>query len=254
MGGMSSERPCPGPENRRYREAWDAHRQALADYDPLDSAQSRPGPPEIQPWPGDPVWCPDCAARIGLRLAELDELAGILAATADGLRGDGDTERVSGSAVAPSPSRAGDDLEEMWGMLSGWETIYRDLNGWLSPPPRGELARRETACIDWLRRHLKGILASPVAADFGLEILQWHREGENSAKAGRRTVRKPMRCPSQNCRMLSLFWTEGDKEVHCMNPDCRRVLSLTEYEDEAERQAASLQRDPDAFREDTEAA
>ena len=239
---MSSEEACPGPENRRYREAWDTYRQALDSYDPLDSAQSRPDPPEIQPRPGDPVWCGDCAARISLRLAELDELAGLLAATADGLRGDGEAERVSGSAEPASPSRAADDLDEMWGMLSGWETIYRDLNGWLSPPPRGELARRETACVNWLRRHLKGILASPVAADFGLEILQWHREGEGSAKAGRRTVRKPMRCPSHNCRMLSLFWTEGDKDVHCMNPSCRRILSLREYEEEAERQADLLQR------------
>src|SRR5579859_6941018 len=137
MAGMSSEVPCPGPENRRYREAWDAYRQALADYDPLDSAQSRPDPPEIQPWPGAPVWCSDCAERIGLHLAELDELAGILAATADGLRGGEDAERVSGSAAPPSPSQAGDDLEEMWGMLSSWETIWRKLNGWLSPPPRG---------------------------------------------------------------------------------------------------------------------
>lgn len=249
---MTSEQPCPGPENRRYREAWDTYRQALADYDPLDAETSRPDPPEIQPWPGAPVWCVDCAERIGLRLAELDELAGILAATADGLRGDGENERVSGSAVPPSPSQAGDDLDEMWGMLSNWETIWRDLNGWLSPPPRGELARRETACIDWLRRHLKGILVSDVAADFGREILQWHREGEGSAKAGRRTVRKPMRCPS--CRFVTLFWTEGEKDVHCRNEDCKRVLSLAEYEAEAERQAALLQRDPDAFRAEGEAA
>ena len=248
---MTSEQACPGPENRRYREAQDAYRQALADYDPLDSAQSRPDPPEIQPWPGVPVWCSDCAARIGLRLAELDELAGILAATADGLRGDEGNERVSGSAAPPSPSQAGDDLDEMWVMLSGWETIWRKLNGWLGPPPRGELARRETACIDWLRRHLPGILVSDIAADFGREILQWHREGEGSAKAGRRTVRKPMRCPS--CKFVTLFWTEGEKDVHCRNEDCNRILSLTEYEAEAERQAAALQRDPDAFREDNAA-
>ena len=137
-------------------------------------------------------------------------------------------------------------------MLSGWETIYRDLNGWLSPPPRGELSRRETACIDWLRRHLASILVSDIAADFGLEILRWHREGVSSAKAGRRTVRKPMRCPS--CKFVTLFWVEGEKDVHCKNSDCRRVLSLAEYDDEAERQASALQRDPDAFREDGEAA
>jgi hypothetical protein len=253
MAVMTSERACPGPENRRYREAWDAYRQALADYDPLDSAQSRPDPPEIQLWPGDPVWCSDCTALIGKKLAQLDILAGILAATADGLREPGDLERVSGSSgERPSPSRAGDDLDEMFTMLSTWETVYRDLKGWLPAPPRGEMASRETECIDWLRRHFRGILVSDVAADFGREILQWHREGENSAKAGRRTVRKPMRCPS--CKFVTLFWTEGEKDVHCRNEDCKRVLSLSEYEDEAERQAAALQRDPDAFREENAAA
>jgi len=235
---MSSEEPCPGPCNRRYREARDTYRQALADYDPLDSSQSRPDPPETVPWQGEPVWCPACASRIMQKLAQLDYLAGILAAAADGHRPSGGLERVSGSQEQPSPSQAGDDLDEMFGMLSTWEEIYRGLKGWRSGPPHGELASRETECINWLQRHLKGILASEAAGDFGREILQWHREGTGSAKAGVRTLRKPMRCPS--CRMLVLFWTEGEKNVYCKNVACARVLSLAEYEIEAERQAAIL--------------
>jgi hypothetical protein len=55
-----------------------------------------------------------------------------------------------------------------------------------------------------------------------------------------------MRCPS--CKYVTLFWTEGDKNVYCKNDSCGRILTLSQYEDEAERQAAILQRggDPDA--------
>lgn len=233
MGGMSSEEACPGPCNRRYREARDAYRQALADYDPLDSAQSRPDPPEIRPWPGEPAWCGPCASRVRLYLAQLDDLIALRKAPADGHRQSDAAERVSGSAAAPTASQAGDDEDEAAAMLTGWEGAYRDIRGWPSPAPRGELASVETTCIAWLLHHLDGILRSPVAEDFGLEILRWHREFTGSAKAGVRTLRKPMRCPS--CQYLTLMWTEGEQQVNCENPACNRILSLAEYEAETER-------------------
>jgi hypothetical protein len=231
---------CIGPCNRRYREARDAFEQALAEYDPLNSEQSRPEPPGMQPWEGDPVWCGKCAASISLKLAEMDDLAAILAATADGFRdAPAGMEHVSGSGEPGSPSRAADDLDELSAMLSGWEVTYRDLMQWPSPPPRGELASAETACIAWLRRHLNGILASPAGEDFGREILQWHREINASAKTGVRTLLKPMRCPS--CQLLTLTWTEGETSVSCGNPDCNRILSLAEYDAEVERLAKEPQ-------------
>jgi hypothetical protein len=239
-------RACPGKCNERYREAWDAHEAAVASYDALDSSQSRPEPPSLGCWRGEPAWCPPCTSKITTRLAELDDLAALLGATADGHRSSAEAERVSGSSEPASQSQAADDLDEMFTMLSSWETIYRELQGWLSAPPRGELASKETGCIDWLRRHLGGILSSDIAADFGLEILQWHQESAGSAKAGVRTLRKPMRCPSRTCRNLTLFWTEGEKNVYCKNPDCGRILSLAEYEIEAERQADVLKRGGEA--------
>lgn len=226
---------CIGPCNRRYREAREAFDQALAEYDPLNSEQSRPEPPGIQPWEGMPVWCPNCASRISLKLAELDDLAAILAATADGHRASAEAERVSGTGEPGSPSQASDDLDELASMLRGWEDTYRDLRGWPSPPPRGELASAETACIAWLRRHLNGILSCPVAADFGTEILQWHREIGGKSKAGVRTLVKPMRCTS--CGLL-LAWTEGEEYVACRNPECGRLITLADYEAEVERLAA----------------
>lgn len=245
---------CPGPCNERHRRVWDEHAQALAEYDPLDASTSRPDAPEALYWHGEPVWCPPCASKIVRRLGQLDYLAAILSAADDGHRSSGDLERVSGTTEQPSPSQTGDALDEMFGMLSGWEAIYRELKGWSYGPPRGEMASRETECINWLQHHLHGILVSEVAADFGLEILQWHREAASSAKAGVRTRRKPMRCPSVSCRMLTLFWTEGEQNVYCKNPDCGRVLTLAEYEAEAERQAEMLHRGELMAEEESHAA
>ncbi len=234
---MSAEEACPGTCNRHYREARAAHKQALADYDPLDSSQSRPEAPGVTPWPGDPVWCGPCGSKIRLSLAQLDDLLALRKANADGHRQSDAAERVSGNSTEPaSPSQAGDDEDELAAMLTGWESAYRDLRRWPSAAPRGELASAETTCIAWLMHHLNGILRSPLAADFGMEVLQWHREFTGSTKAGVRTLRKPMRCPS--CQYLTLTWTEGEQQVTCSNPACNRIMSLTDYDAEAARMAA----------------
>lgn len=226
---MAEQEICPGACNRRFREARDVYRQALADYDPLDSTQSRPGIPEVAPWLGDPIWCGLCASNVRLRLAELDDLIALRKHTADGHTQSDAAERVSGSATeARSPSQAGDDEVDAAAMLTGWESAYRDIKGWPSAAPRGDLASVQTSCIAWLLHHFDGIMRSPVAVDFGLEVLQRHREFTGSTKAGVRTLRKPMRCPS--CQYLTLVWTEGEQQVNCDNPVCHRILSLTEYE------------------------
>jgi hypothetical protein len=235
-----SETACPGTCNAKYRKAMEEYAAALQDYDPLDSAQSRPDPPSLRPWPSEPAWCARCSAEITAKLPELDDLAGLRNRTADGHRHADAAERVSGSAEPPSASPAHDDIDELTGMLRTWETIYRDLNGWPAPPPRGDLADRLTTCISWLAFHLRGILASGIAADFGREVLQWHREDAAKAKAGVRTLRKPLRCPA--CGMLTLFWTEGERNVYCADPNCARVLSLADYEAEVERITADASR------------
>jgi hypothetical protein len=241
---MSTEEACPGTCNRGYREAQAAFKQALADYDRegrLDANQSRPIPPSIQAWPGNP-WCGTCKSRIGQALAELDYLAGILHAAADGHRAAPGTERVSGTAEPMSPSQAGDDLEELSSMLKGWEDAYRELRDWQFTAPRGHLASPETETINWLGKHLKEILVTPFAADFGNEILQWHREFTNKTKAGVRTERLPLRCPRPHCRLLTLTLTDGDTYVICHNPDCQARIPRTEYDAEVARLGAALER------------
>jgi len=232
----ASAGPCPGGCNRQYREAREAFDQALALYDPLDSDQSRPIPPDITPWPGDPVWCGRDSARIVRELAELDEVASLLAASADGFGGASGEQRVSGSPVHPSPSPAGDDLDELVSMLCGWEDAYRDAMGWPAPPRRGALASRLTACVSWLGVHSAGILAHrDIAEPFGAEVLLWHRELAAKAKAGARRLRKPLRCPG--CSLLTLIWDEGEADVHCANPGCSRVMSYSDYEAHVEMAA-----------------
>jgi hypothetical protein len=170
------------------------------------------------------------------QLHELDYVGCMLAAEADGLRGQSQDQRVSGSQEHPSPSPGNDDLDELLAVLTGWEDSYRAIMGWPSAPRRGFLANTITTTTAWLMARLDAILAhEDIAVDFGIEVMQWHREFTSKTKAGVRRLRKPLRCPG--CRLLLLTWTEGEKYVECSNPDCNRRLLLAEYEIEVTRRA-----------------
>lgn len=234
-----SEVPCPGPCNARWRDAQEAYREAVALYDPLDSRQSRPEPPEIRPWYGAPCWCSPCASKISLRLNQLDDLASILQRYADGHRDAPDTPMVSGSPESMSPSQAQDAADDLARMFGGWEKAYRDLRGWPTARRTEDLASWVTTVQSWLAAKLTGIMSSAIAEDFGKEILTWHREMAGPAKTGQRTLPKPLRCPSSSCQQLTLTWVEGEDWVYCSNPDCRRVMAYTDYEAEVERRAGT---------------
>lgn len=229
---------CPGPCNNLHRKAQDAYKAALAAYDPLDAAESRPEPSRIRPILGDP-WCQRCKSIIRAQLGELDDLTPIRLLFADGHAADTapDPGR-SGSSEPESPSPGGDDAEETWRMLASWEDAYRDLHGWSSPPRRGMLASRRTSTIAWLSDHLDGILISAIAEDFGAEVMQWHRELKARSKAGKRVLHKPLRCPG--CKYLTLTWDEGEKYVQCGY--CGQLLTYDEYEADVERIADGIGR------------
>jgi hypothetical protein len=244
-GAVVAGYACPGSCNRRWREAREAYAQALALYDPLDKDQSRPQPPEIPPVPGEPVWCPRDASRISQQLAELDYAASLLAAAADGYTSSTGEQRVSGSPAHPSPSPAGDDLDELVSMLTGWEDAYRDARGWPSGARKGSLASRLTECVAWLGQHLGGagqpgiLTHDGISGPFGEEIGTWHREIVAKAKAGTRRIRKPLRCPG--CGLLTLIWDEGEPDVKCGNPDCGVIMAYAEYMAEVSRRAGISQ-------------
>jgi hypothetical protein len=232
---VGSGSACPGFCNRRYREAREAYEQALALYDPLDPHQSRPEPPQVQPWEGEPVWCGPCASKISQRLHQLDDLWSLLQRYADGHREAPASPLVSASSETLSPSDAADAAQDIASLFTDWEAKYRGLRGWPSVRRDEDMADVITSCAAWLSAHLRGILASRLARAFGEGILDWHRELTGSTKAGTRKLTKPLRCPG--CRQLTLTWVEGEESVHCSDPDCRVILRYQEYEAEVSRMA-----------------
>jgi hypothetical protein len=230
--------PCPGTCNSRYHKAWAEYRAALAAYDPLDSATSRPEEPRLTAREhGSPVWCEECTTRIRLALATLDDLAALWYQAADGHRTAPVTQRIGGMTVVASPSEIRDSLDDLTRALAAWEDEYRRLRNWPAAPPRGDDAPVPTTQIAWLSSHLKEILASALAEAFGKAILSMHPQVAASAKAGQRTIRLEARCTGHGCGQRLLFWEEGTDRVECRNADCGRITTKAEYDAESEYQA-----------------
>ena len=232
---------CAGPCNARARKAMetlDAYDAAVRAWEenPVGGPPAEPEGVEVRPWPGDPVFCGRCAAIIRKELAELDDLAAIRLARADGHRSGPGGERVGGSRGTPSPSPSVDDVDEMASALRGWEAVARGQDD--TPPRRGFLAQEVTTVVAWLVAHLDQILANgDYAADFATEVRQWHRRLRQAEKAGTGRHHLPVPCP--RCGEKSLEAEDGADYVECMNRsfgnrECGRLLSRGDYEAEAQ--------------------
>lgn len=222
---MSSEVACDGPCNSRWRKHDAEYRKALAGYDPLDSDQSRPAPPEVQPVYGDP-WCPRCKAQIHEQLSQLDDLACLLAALppSPNARNDDKAGLVSGTREVPSPSRRMDDLAELGQWLRDWESVLRGED---PKPHRGYLASEITTITAWLVAHFDKLITHPdVGADFGRETRRWHRELLEKARAGQ--VDKHVKRPCPRCRLYTLWARDGEDYIRCINEDCNRRMTREE--------------------------
>jgi hypothetical protein len=229
---------CPGACNVRFRRAQAAYHEAVAKYDPLDAATSRPEPPAIRPAAGHP-WCLECQAVIRHHFWQLDRLAPLRSEIllSDGYPADASPERVSGSTEDVSPSQAGDDVLDLDRVLADWEWTYRRHMGWPAAEYYGELADQRTECIVWLGARLDGILAAPMARDFGEEVLRYHADLKGKTKAGVRKLKKPLRCLS--CGLLMLWYTDGERDVKCYTPHCGFQMPLDDYHATVEAVAAA---------------
>lgn len=232
---------CPGTCNSAYRKAHALYGDALAKYGAVlekladgDKVPEPPEAPDVRPWLGDPVWCSRCTAVIRRELAEMDDLAAMLAALPPGIRavveGTREHVKVATSRVAASPSPAGDDLDELASWLQAWEDEYRHLRGWPSPPQRGGLASKITSGVAWLGGHLDGILTAPFAQDVGEETRRWH--AELRAKTHAASYARHVKLPCPGCKRYLLWEKVGEEYIACMNPDCNRRITRAELDAE----------------------
>ncbi|MGH3376002.1 MAG: hypothetical protein ACRDP6_14785 [Actinoallomurus sp.] len=255
---------CHGPCNRGYRRAIDdhetakvIHEAALATYeeDTLPAYEdahawwkthadagvlvvrepTRPAPPTKPTEPtiahnvADPVWCTRCPGAIRAALANLDDLADLLASWSDGHRGATSGEKVgkTGPKAHPgSPSPIGDTLDELYGALVEIEDLWRDANGYLKRPQRARDARARRQVIAFLAEELRDILNNPGSVKFGLGILAWERRLQAMTTSEPVIQRRPAHCPKCGRRAL---WSRADGMTECRV--CGRLLHEHEYEE-----------------------
>lgn len=231
---MSSEVPCDGPCNSRWRKAQAEHSKALEEYDPLDPDQSRPLAPEVYPVYGDP-WCPRCKNQIHEQLGQIDDAAAILAAfpPSPNDRSDDKAGKVSGTKATPSPSSRMDELEELGEWLRNWESLFRPVVLRVAgihedpKPHRGYLATEITTITAWLVFHFDKCITHPdLAVEFGREIRRWHRDLQERARAGQVDKHVKRQCP--RCRLYTLWARDGEDYVRCINTDCNRRMTREE--------------------------
>ena len=254
---MPGDGLCPGACNSRWRKAQALYKAALADYDEAVRSRllavhastaagrdgqgpepSAPEPPAVRPWAGEPVWCARCASGIHQELSELDDLIAMLLAVPD-LRGDpGQAGKISGTRGRRSPSPYSDDADELAAWARSWESAVRGTD---PAPRRGYLSTELTATLGWLGAHFHTLIADEnLGADFGTEIRDWHRSLKRKARAG--TATRPMGRPCPRCRLYTLWLTDGEEHIRCVNPDCQRLLSREEYDELEEGRIVAVRR------------
>lgn len=265
------EEICVGGCNRRYRDAWKAYEQAVAEwqeseetcperYDawqvavaqegedaagPPPERLERPTEPDIRPRWGEPIWCASCSATIRRCLADLDELMSLRVTMADGYEslGHSRAERVRSSKEAASASPGQDDLDDAVRWLVGWENAYRATQDWPIAPYRGVNAPALTSTLAWLQPRLDAILAHPdIASDFGHEVLREHSRLQALTSTKPPMRHKPLPCP--RCGRLSLFRFD-DETIRCRNEedDCGRIMTPKEYAEYEEEPDAAMRKE-----------
>ena len=146
---------CPGPCNR----AWEA-----AERNTYHTGE----PHNIEPNPGQPIWCPNCRDQINDHLLALPDLVNKLA---HGLNAPpADTGRITRSLANPSPSPTFDLADEACRWAVTHEVNLREhLHH--PTPPRSTLRR----AVAYLTGHLTALLnQDPDGIDFGMAVNNWH--------------------------------------------------------------------------------
>jgi hypothetical protein len=209
----ATEQPCPGTCNRAWRQALAIYEAELAEYNTQPGQPGKPPEkPEIRPWYGNP-WCHRCQSAIREDLTQLPDLAAQLAMRPPGVKPVATAERVkvSGSREQPSPSPAGDDIDELARWLNAWHAVLLDDDDVI---PRysdeAEAIRKHTAV---LYHSFSPLITSPAGQEFGSQIRSWHRRLENAVHEGTFLRFVPIMCPG--CKRYALWERPGEEYVVC---------------------------------------
>ena len=227
---------CPGTCNSAWRRETRLYRARLAEYDAKlasvpegEKPPERPVPPDLRPWRRDPVWCTRCATLIRAELAELDTLAAQVAMLPPGIRpaapGPREHVRVTGSQAEPSPSPAGDDLDELDRWLRSWQGILLDDDDVL--PRYADQAAAIRKVSAWLYHNYPALIRHPEhGEDFGIGVRRWHRLLEASVHEASYARHLHKECPK--CHRYSLWERPGEEYVACVYDACNARLTRSE--------------------------
>lgn len=245
---LITTRTCAGPCSKRARDAQVAFHQAQAQHVDAMVAWLRTGPDERGPVPappqqpvvyvedGEPAFGPRCAQLIRSALVELDDLASLLQANADGHRPGADrSQKTTTTKSKPSPSPIVDTLDELYGDLIEVEDHWRDFRGYPARPQRQRGSHARTVTLAWLRDHLDEILSHPWSVGFGLRMLAWQRRLRTMSKSDPASKSSPIRCPRCSERQVK---RRDDGYFEC---NCGRLLTQAEHDREHTEQADELQ-------------
>jgi ribosomal protein L37AE/L43A len=244
------EGACPGPCNRTYRKAVDrydaaveVYKQAMTKWASRRPAKrgerpERPELPTVVPVLGDPMWSARCCSLIRAALAELDDLASLLAASSDGHRGGAPrgnqkTGHVGKSSSAASLSPIADTLDELFGALVKVEDDWREFRRYPGRPSRGRGGHARRLSITFLLDELDAILTHSGSLQFGLATLSWQRRLRSLTKSDPVAVQSPIRCP--RCGERGRVQREDDGYYKCGS--CQRLMTQQEHDREFDEQA-----------------
>jgi len=240
--------PCPGPCNRAHRTNLQARARAVQEWEGAREAWQAAGSPDPAPEPpapvltkahlGDPLWCRRCTGAVRAALADLDTLAAITAANADGYRTrTGPTDEPTTSTEPPSPSPAADLLDELYSDLSLIERTWRDLHDYGPPPARTRGASALTGTIARLGRHLDDLLTWTGSEEWGLTVLRWQRVLQHTTRTRPSRQRRTLPCP--RCDRRTLIAEQDRGLVRCETPACGHTMTAAEYDAHTTRSATA---------------
>jgi hypothetical protein len=184
-------KPCPGSCNRAWVAA-ERHQAATGEAH------------DLQPTPGQPLWCPECRGRIEDDLADLPQLVARLG-SGPLAPPDPATGHLHLVDVHKSPSPAFDLRDE----VERWAGHWADATRARLSHPAG------TSTYGYLVGQLSPILAQdPDGIVFGMETLTWHRRLSHTTGGIRLTYRVPGECGTCH-RRGTLERRDGTELVKC---------------------------------------